>query len=159
MRNATIARLHGPKMYAALAAMTLLAVLGNARGLESQISGKDQVHSKTDCAELRVIQGRITTTQGDLVTVKTPDRYPGGTGTHALFVIAGGSFKVNISHARVLFPDGEQADKQPLLIGDSVLMVLSGSDSASSVGPRSVNQTYFASTIERIVQRDGAAVH
>jgi hypothetical protein len=147
-------------MYVLLAAVALLAAIGSAKGVERQAEPQSQERPRPDSSEPFVIQGRITGIQGTLVMVKTPDSYPGGTGTHALFVIAGISFKVDISHARVLLPDGKQADKQPLTIGDRVLMVLSGPNSAStSVSPLSLNQTYFASTIERIAPGDKATTH
>ena len=59
------------------------------------------------------------------MTVKTPDGYPGGPGVHAQFVTAGPTFRVDVSRARVLLPDGKQADELPLAVGDRVLMVLS----------------------------------
>ena len=100
-----------------------------------------------------VIQGRITAIQDELVTVKTPDGYPGGgPGVHAQFVTAGPAFKVDISRARVLLPDGKQPDKLPLAIGDRVLIVLSGPTSG-------VDQSYSASIIERLVQGDKVATH
>ncbi len=102
-------------------------------------------------AQSLVIQGRITAIKGALVTVKTPDGYPGGgPGGHALFVKAGPTYKVEVSGARILLADGKQADKQPLAVGDRVLMVLSEPD---------VNQTYVASLIERIVEGDKMTSH
>jgi hypothetical protein len=90
--------------------------------------------------------------------VKTPDGYPGGPGIHAQFVIAGPTFKVDISRARVLLPDGKQADKLPLAVGDHVLAVLSG-ESPVPGSPPNVNRTYFASIIERVVQSDKIITH
>lgn len=112
-------------------------------------------------SESLVIQGGITDIQGDLVTVKTPNGYPGRTGGHAQFVTAGPTFKVDVSRARVLLPDGKQADKVPLAVGDRVLMVLSGptSGSPAPVNPGNISQTYFASVIERIVQSDKMTTH
>jgi hypothetical protein len=108
-----------------------------------------------------VIQGRITGIQGALVTVKTPDGFPGGPGGHAQFVIAGPSFRADVSRARVLSPDGEHADKLPLAVGDRVLMVLSGPDSGPPApgSPHNVNQTYVASIIERMAQSDTIITH
>lgn len=103
-----------------------------------------------------VIQGRITAIEGTLVTVKLPNGYPGGKGGHAQFVTAGPVFRVDISHARVLLPDGKQTDKQPLVIGDRVLMVLSGPASAE---PGNVSSTYSASIVERVVQDDKIITH
>jgi len=108
-----------------------------------------------------VIQGHITAIEGDLVTVKTPDGYPGGPGVHAQFVRSGPKFTVNISGARILLADGKEPDRRPLAVGDRVLVVLSEPDSGSpaAAGPRDDNQTYFASIVERIVQGDKMITH
>jgi len=147
----------GRKIYAALAAVMLLMGLGSVKGREVRADSQTQPAS----SEPLVIQGRITGIQGALVTVKTPDGYPGGPGVHAQFVIAGPTFKVDTSRARVLLPDGKQSDKLPLVVGDRVLMVLSGPDPGSPPpgSPGNVNQTYFASIIERIVQSDRITTH
>jgi hypothetical protein len=99
--------------------------------------------------------------QGNLVTVKTPDGYPGGPGVHPQFVTAGPSFKVDVSRGRVLFPDGQQADQRPLAVGDRLLLVLTGSqlDMASNSSARDMNRIYSASIIERIVQTDTITTH
>jgi len=105
-----------------------------------------------------VIQGRITALQGTLVTVKLPDGYPGGPGAHAQFVTRGPSFRVDISHARVLLPDGSQTDKLPLALGDRVVMVLKRPDSTSA-GSGSPSLTYSASIVERVVPGDRVITH
>jgi hypothetical protein len=139
----------------------LLMVLGSVKGREVRADSQTQVYRQPVSSEPLVIQGRITTMQGALVTVKTPDGYPGGPGIHAQVVIAGPTFKVDVSRARVLLPDGKQADTLPLTAGDRVLMVLSRPDSGSPApgSPGNVNQTYFASTIERIVYSDKITTH
>jgi hypothetical protein len=156
-----INRKRSRKIYALLAAAMLLTALGSVKGHEFQADSQTQVHRQAPSAEPFVIQGRITGIQGTVVTVKTPDGYPGGPGGHPQFVIAGPSFKVDVSRARILFPDGKQADKLPLGVGDRVLMVLRAADSESpsNSGPQDVNQTYSASIIERIVQRDTMVTH
>jgi hypothetical protein len=108
--------------------------------------------------ELLVIQGRVTGIHGTIVTVKLPDGYPGGRGGHAQFVTAGSVFSVDVSHARVLLPDGKQADKLPLAIGDRVLMVLTGPD-AGSAEPGSVRPKYSASIVERVEPGDKIITH
>ena len=139
----------------------LLTALGGAEGREIQTDSQLEVHRQPPCPEPYVIQGRITGTEGNLVTVKTPDGYPGGPGGHAQFVTAGPSFKVDVSRARVLFPDGKQADQRPLAVGDRVLVVLTApaSESPSSSSSRDINQIYSASIIERLVQRDTITTH
>jgi hypothetical protein len=141
--------------------MTLLFTLGSVMNLQGQAVPPGPMPMTPASSESLVIQGRITAMQGDLVTVKTPDGYPGGPGMHAQFVTAGPAFSVDISHARVLLPDGRQTDKRPLAVGDRVLMVLSGADSAAPVPGSStqINRTYHASTIERIVQGDKIVTH
>jgi len=157
--NATIRR-RSRTIYAVLAASMLLMALGSVKGREGPADSQTQVHAQPVSSEPLVIQGRITGMQGALVTVKTPDGYPGGGG--AQFVTAGPTFKVDVSRARVLLPDGKQADKLPLAVGDRVLMVLSRPDSGSPAplgSPGNFNQTYFASTIERIVYSDKITTH
>jgi hypothetical protein len=160
-----------PKIYAALAAGMLLMligmVIGGVNGREVRADSQTQVSRQPVSrqpvsSDPLVIQGRITAIQGALVTVKLPDGYPGGPGIHAQVVTAGPTFKVDVSHARVLLPDGKEADTQPLAVGDRVLMVLRGPDSEGP-GPlgklANLDRTYFASTIERIVYNDKIVTH
>ena len=162
MGSNAIIRRRSRTIYALLAASMLLMALGSVKGREGPADSQTQVHAQPVSSEPLVIQGRITGIQGALVTVKTPDGYPGGPGGHAQFVIAGPAFKVDVSRARVLLPDGKQADELPLTVGDRVLMVLSRPDSGSPAplgSPANFNQTYFASTIERIVYSDKITTH
>jgi hypothetical protein len=132
----------------------LLATMCGVMGREFRADSQTQVHR----SEPLVIQGRITGIQGALVTVKTPDGFPGGPGGHAQFVTAGPIFRVDVSRARVLLPDGKQIDKLPLAVGDRVLMVLTGPD-LGSAEPGSVSLTYSASIVERVVQGDKIITH
>ncbi|MGA8027754.1 MAG: hypothetical protein WB992_11460 [Bryobacteraceae bacterium] len=136
-----------------LAATVLLTGLASGRGREAQ--------QQSASSEPLVIQGGITGIQGEVVTMKTPNAYPGGAGGHPQYVVAGPTFKVDISRARVLLADGKQVDTRPLAVGDRVLMVLSGAESQppAPVSPRNVNQTYFASIIERIAQSEKIVTH
>ena len=136
----------------------LLTALYNVTGREVQADSQNQVDRQPASSEPLVIQGRITGIQGAVVTVKTPDGYPGGPGGHAQFVIAGPTFRVDVSRARVLLPDGKQTDKLPLAVGDRVLIVLTGPDSGSAE-PASVSRTYSASIVERVVQGDKIITH
>jgi len=160
-----ILRKRNRKIYAPLAVSMLLMVIGGVKGREVRADSQTPVsrqHVSSDPLVI-VIQGGITAIQGTLVTVKVPDGYPGGPGVHAQVVIAGPTFKVDVSHARVSLPDGKQADTQPLAVGDRVLMVLRGgpdSEGPAPLGkPANVNRTYFASTIERIVYSDKIVTH
>jgi hypothetical protein len=127
-------------------------------GRKVQADSQNHVDRQPAPSEPLVIQGRITGIQGTIVTVKLPDGYPGGGGGHAQFVTAGPIFSVDISHARVLLPDGKQTDKLPLAIGDRVLMVLRGRDAGlAELG--SVSPTYSASIVERVVQGDKIITH
>jgi hypothetical protein len=119
------------------------------------------VRARESPAEPLVIQGGITAILGALVTVKTPNGYPGGSGPHALFVSAGPAFKVDVSHARVLLANGTQADKVPLAVGDRVVMVLSEPNSGppATITPRELNLTYSALIVERIVAGDKLITH
>jgi hypothetical protein len=98
----------------------------SARGLpQSRATGLPQEQRKPpNACEMFVIQGRITAMEGYQVTVKAPDAFPGGVGIHPQFVIEGPDLKVDVSHARMLLPDGWQPDRRPLAVGDRVLMVL-----------------------------------
>jgi hypothetical protein len=153
-------RLRKGGSYALVATSMLLTVLGSVKGQEVPAS-ETRVQRQPVSSDPLVIQGRITTMQGGLVTVKTPDSYPGGPGIHAQFVIAGPTFKVDVSRARVLLPDGKQPDKLPLAVGDRVLMVLRepGSGSPEPSNPGNINRTYLASIIERIADTDKIVTH
>jgi hypothetical protein len=146
--------------YALVATSMLLTVLGSVQGQEVPAS-EPRVHRQPVSSDPIVIQGRITAMQGALVTVKTPNGYPGGPGIHAQFVIAGPTFKVDVSRARVLLPDGKQPDKLPLAVGDHVLMVLGepGSEQPEPSSPGNINRTYFASIVERIAANDRIVTH
>jgi hypothetical protein len=157
----TLVRRRSRGSHPLLAPLMLVIVLGGLWGREVRANGQGQLPGPSVSSESLVIQGRITGMEGVLTTVKTPDGYPGGPGGHAQFVTVGPSFRVDISRARVLLPDGRQTDKSPLTVGDRVLMVLSTPDSASSApaGPTNANPIYFASTIERVVQSDKIVNH
>jgi hypothetical protein len=158
--NSTI-RTPGRKIYALLAATILLTALGSLNVRQAQAGSQNQAQPQPASSEPLVIQGRITEIAGAIVTVKTPDGFPGGPGMHAQFVIAGPTFKVDVSRARVLLPDGRQEDRQPLAVGDRVLMILNQPDSGSTAPANSRNaaQTYSASIVERIVQGDRVVTH
>lgn len=148
-----------PKVSEVLITTMLLTALSSAACRGARAYSRLQVERQPASSAPLVIQGRITEIQGALLTVKTPDGYPGGgPGVHAQFVTAGPAFKVDISRARVLLPDGRQADRVPLAVGDRVLAVLTGTDSDSSL-PDSVSHTYLASVVERVVQTDKIVSH
>ena len=161
----TINRTRIRKIYAWLAVSALGTMLCAATSQTVIANSQTLVRRKPVSSGPLVIQGRITTIEGALVSVKTPDGSPGGPGIHAQVVIAGPAFKVDVSHARVLLPDGRRPDTLPLAVGDRVLMVLTESDSKSSVlsipgsVPGTNNKTYFASTIERVEIGDKMTTH
>jgi hypothetical protein len=146
---------HRWETYVLLGAIMLLAPLSSMTGREVRT---EQVNQQPASFKTLVIQGRITGIEGTLVTVKVPNGYPGGGGGHPQFVTAGPVFRVDVSHARVLLPDGKQVDKLPLAVGDRVLMVLTGTD-AGSKEPGSVSPIYSASIVERVVQGDRIVTH
>jgi hypothetical protein len=106
------------RRYATILALLMLFTLttalggGEARGIPTGDRPSSQ-----PCSESLVIQGRITVIEGAFVTVKTPDGYPGGPGVHAQFVKAGPTVRTDVSHARILLPDGRQPDTRPLCVG------------------------------------------
>ena len=141
-----------------LRAFMLLTAFYSVTGREVQANSQNQVDRQAGSTGPLVIQGRITGIQGTVVTVKVPNGYPAEKGGHAQFVTAGPIFRVDISNARVLLPDGKQTDKLPLVIGDRVLMVLTGGKS-DSAEPSSVSPTYSASIVERVVEGDKVTTH
>ena len=145
------------KIYPLLGGIMLLAGFYGLTGHEVRASSQNLV-DRPASSQLLVIQGRITGIQGMIVTMKLPDGYPGEKGGHAQFVTTGPIFRVDVSHARVLLPDGKQTDKLPLAIGDRVLMVLTGSY-AGSAESGSVRPTYSASIVERVVSDDKITTH
>ena len=155
--NAIIVR-RSRKIYVLLGAIILLTVIRSMTGREVRAGSQARMDRQSGSSEPLVIQGRITGIQGAVVTVKTPDGSPGGRGGHAQFVISGPTFRVDVSRARVLLPDGKQTDKLPLAVGDRVLIALTGVDSGSAE-PGSVSPTYSASIVERVVQGDKIITH
>jgi len=155
--NATIAR-RGRKIRLLLGGTMLLAGLYCVMGYQARASSQNLAGRQPASSQSLVIQGHITGIQGTLVTVKVPNGYPGEKGGHAQFVTAGPLFRVDVSHARVLLPDGKQADKQPLVVGDRVLMFLTGPDTGSAQTD-SVSPTYSASIVERVIQGDKVITH
>ena len=135
-----------------------LSALSGVMSREARANPQTQTQPESAAFEPLVIQGRIATIEGAIVTVKTPDGYPGERGGHAQYVTAGPSFRIDISRARVLLADGRQVDKVPLAVGDRVLVLLTGPDLGRQE-PGSANRTYFASIVERIVQSDKIVTH
>jgi hypothetical protein len=147
-------RTQSPKISALRAATIFLFAHCSATGLGAQANFQPQVEPQSSSL---VIQGRITNIQGDLVTVKTPDGYPGGPGVHAQFVTAGPTFSVDVSRARIFLPDGRQVDKVPLAVGDRVLVVLTSEGRARA--PGNINHTYSAAIVERLALSDKIVAH
>jgi hypothetical protein len=157
----SIVPMNSRQIWALLAATVFLMVLGSTETRGARVDSQPQVEPQRAPSEQLVVQGRITRIDGHFATLKTPDGYPGGPGGHAQFVTAGPTFKVDVSHARVLLPDGKRVDKLPLAVGDRVIMVLSGKDVGPPgvASPPNAPSTYFASVIERVVQSDRIITH
>ena len=150
------------EIYTPLAASMLLMMLCCVKGQSAPASSQSQVRQPPVSSGPLVIQGRITAIQGALVMVKMPDGYPGGgPGIHAQVVMAGPTFKVDVSRARVLLADGRGLGPLTLAVGDRVLMVLNAQDSGSNApnGPANINPTYSASIVERLVVVDKVISH
>ena len=133
---------------AALFALPLFATPPQRAASEHRADGKS--------AALLVIQGRVTEIQDTQVKVKTPDGMPGGPGIHAMYVTSGPTFEVDISHARVLLPDGKHADKAPLAVGEHVVMVL---EKLRTKAQNNETPAYSASVIERVAAGDSIVTH
>lgn len=153
--------MHGVRIGALLAATLLLTSIAEAQNRPKQADSQLNGALQPAAAEVTAIQGRITGIQGTVVTIKTPDGYPDRSGGHAQFVTAGPTCRVDVSHARFLLPDGTRADKQPLAVGDRVLVVLNSPVSLQPVlgSPPNAGPPYFASIIERVVQSDRIVTH
>lgn len=161
MRPSLVIRRDTREVRALLVAIVLLTVAGSMEGRNVRAASQAQTEQKATCFDPLVIQGRITGIQGTVVTVKSPNGYPGGPGGHAQFVVAGPSFTIDISRARILLPDGKQLDRLPLEVGDHALMVLSGPGPTPPApgGAHNVNHAYAASIVQRIVQGDTFISH
>lgn len=146
---------------AVLLTVTLLVTsLGTTQDRGKHGNSEPNRNRKSDAPEVTVVQGRVAAIEGALITVKMPDDYPGGPGGHAQFVTAGPTYRVDISRARFLLPDGKREDKKPLAVGDRVLLVLTGPVSIQPVpGNLNVGPPYLASVVERVVQSDTIATH
>lgn len=102
-----------------------------------------------------VIQGRITAVSGNVITLKTPDDYPGTGGIHSQAVGLGPTYRADVSHGHVLLPDGRRPDTRPLAVGEYVLVVLKIGSSSPSAAPSfgrqgTTEQMYSAMIIERL---------
>jgi len=151
-------RSHSRRVCALLSSTVLIMVLSAVNGRAVRANSQAQRQAEPASSEPLVIQGRITAIQGTIVTVKTPYGYPGARGGHPQYVTAGPTFRVDVAHAHILLPDGRRQDRVPLAVGDRVLVVLSGPDLSPPV-PGNVNQTYFASIIERLALSDRIVTH
>jgi hypothetical protein len=146
---------HGRGDFLKLMAMAMIAAVagreGNAEG-QAKAAGTNADEGARDCSGLRVIQGRITAIDGSVMTVKTPDGFPGGPGIHAQFVMRGPELRVDISASRILLPDGKENDKQPLAVGERVVAVLTQGGEASGA-------TVMAAIVERVSTSDRMTTH
>lgn len=122
------------------------------------LAAQTGVQPKSDSCTIFVIQGRITAVAADLVTLKTPDVYPTGKGLRPQWLMSGPTFKIDVSRAKVFFPDGKRIDKRPLAVGDRVVMILKGPSSQSSL-PSARERTYSASIIERLMVDSSSSAH
>jgi hypothetical protein len=140
------------------AALILLAAFCAAN---AQKHGSVARHDHCSLVPL-VIQGRITAVDGDTLTMKPPDSYPGGEGgVHAHFVVAALPIRVDISHARILLADGKQEDTRAFTVGAQVVVVLTSSPSGppSPENGANPNQLSTACVIERIESGDKIVTH
>src|ERR1700691_4565054 len=118
MGSKTTAERRSAIILALLIFFTLTTAVGG--GEAHGIPPGERPSSQPCCSGSLVIQGRITVIEGAFVTVKTPDAFPGGAGVHAQFVKGGPTLRADVSHARVLLPDGRQPDTRPLAVDDRV---------------------------------------
>lgn len=140
-----------------LLAAGMVAAMAGGEGGKAGAEENAGAAQAGDCSGLRVIQGRITAMDGSALTVKTPDGYPGGgPGMHAQFVTRGPEFRVDISASRVLQPDGQQEDKQPLAVNERVVVVL---NQAAATAAEGGNPTYAAVVVERVSTSDRVVTH
>ena len=138
----------------------LIAILSLFFG-EIRAESSEHAHRTPASCTTLLIQGRIVAFEGSIVTVKTPDTYPGsGPGIHAQFVKLGSSFRLDISAAHILLPDGAQPDRQPLAVGNHVVAVLCGRPSNTvRPNPSTFHITYHATIIERTEAGEKVITH
>ncbi len=139
-----------------LLAAGMVTALAASPGDRADAQEKPAGAPADDCSGLRVIQGRITAIDGSVLTVKTPDGYPGGPGIHAQFVMRGPEFRVDISASRVLQPDGRQDDRQPLAVGERVVVAFQEPSAASA---ETVSAARAAAIVERVSTSDRVITH
>ena len=133
--------------------MLVLLLLSGAAG-RNVPAAQTEVQPKNDLSAPLVVQGRVIATEiNGLVTLKTPDVYPGGKGLRPQWVMSGPRFKIDVSHARMFYPDGRRADKRPLAVGDRVVVVLKEPNGEPST-PGALELIYSASIVERLVAGD-----
>jgi hypothetical protein len=72
-----------------------------------------------------VLQGHVISIQKDSITIRTPNIRPTPVSGQMtpMFIIAGESYKVNISHAAFETPTGMPNAHNDLKVGDSVIVV------------------------------------
>ena len=138
------------RLSAALGAMTLLAVpfyVSAQRG--RAVPGRIQT-----LTPYFLLKGDITAIEGSLATVKTADYGPGltgGPGIHSHAILLGKSYLVDLSNARFQATDGTGVTRQPLLVGDKVIMLVT-----SKPGPpvQVGNTTMFKFTVNEVIRND-----
>jgi hypothetical protein len=141
-----------PGLLTVLAALMLLAgrVAGGKAGQEK---------SAPASSVFLLIQGRIVAMHGAVLSVKTPDDYPGtGPDVHAQVVVRGPVYEVDISGARLLLPDGRRTDTLPLALGERVVMILNDAGAVQPPRP-GVRQAYRAAVVERLAASDKITGH
>jgi hypothetical protein len=159
MRASGMIRSRREQFLQLLAVGVLAAVAGGGKeGGAQEGSGAAPADARPGwcVADLRMVQGRVTAIDGNLLTVKTPDGYPGGPGIHAQFVTRGPEFRVDISAGRVLEPDGRQDDRQPLAVGERVVVLFREPSAASA---ETTNAPLAAVMVERVSTSDRVVTH
>ena len=101
-----------------------------------------------------LLKGEVTAIEGSQLIVKTADYGPGltgGPGIHSHAIILGKSYLVDLSTARFQATDGTGVARQPLVVGDKVVMLVT---SKPGLPVQVGNTTMFKFTGNEIIRND-----
>jgi len=101
-----------------------------------------------------LLKGEVSAVDGSHVIVKTADYGPGlsnASGIHSHAIASGKSYLVDLSKALFQATDGTGVPKQPLVVGDKVVMLVN-----STPGPQQQvgNATMFRFTVIEVIRND-----
>lgn len=101
-----------------------------------------------------LLKGQVAAVDGNQVIIKTADYGPGlsnAAGVHSHAIVSGKSYLVDLSKALFQATDGTSVARQPLVVGDKVVMLVN-----STPGPQQQvgNTTMFRFTVNEVIRND-----